>query len=270
MSLGSALESSLAGMAAVCLSDLDEAAALAHRVDVKYLVPAAVTVDLLATLRSTHRCLLIAGSRTFRYRSTYVDSPDLSCFHDHRRGVRRRWKARTRVYEDSGQARWEVKLKDGRGLTVKHALPLAADPGGQLTDPMRAFLDDVVGLHYRLAPPRSLAPRLTVRYRRSTLTDLVAGTRVTIDSDLTMVSDRGSAQLAPGLVLVETKSFTGRARADEVLRSLAMRPRSVSKYCAGIALLEPGLPAHPWRQLLRDSFVSAPPGADHQREEIAA
>src|SRR4051812_5978507 len=94
----------------VDLARLDASAALAHRVDTKYLVPVGVLARVLEQLRPTHACPDIDGRREFRYTSRYVDTPDLACYHDHRRAVRKRWKARTRVYEDSGQVRWEVKL----------------------------------------------------------------------------------------------------------------------------------------------------------------
>ena len=139
----------------VDLAELDAAAALAHRTDTKYLVRATVLAEVLMQLQPTHACLTIDGRQSFQYTTSYVDSPELTCYHDHRRGVRRRWKARTRVYEDSGQARWEVKLKDGRGMTVKHALPLPAAVDGHLTQQMRSFLDEVRDV-----------TRVVVRYRR--------------------------------------------------------------------------------------------------------
>ena len=92
----------------VDLDALDAAAALAHRVDTKYLVPVATLGEVLERLGSTHGCLAIEGRRSFRYSSTYVDCPGLTCYHDHRRGVRKRWKARIRHYVDSGRMRWEV------------------------------------------------------------------------------------------------------------------------------------------------------------------
>lgn len=253
----------------VDLAELDAAAALAHRVDTKYLMPAAVLAEVLEQLQPTHACLSIDGRRSFQYTTSYVDSPELTCYHDHRRGVRKRWKARTRVYEDSGQARWEVKVKDGRGMTVKHALQLPDDVDGHPTHQMRSFLDEVLRRHYQLRAPAELATTLRVGYRRTTLTQLGQENRMTVDSDLQMTSSGGHALLHPDLVLVETKSLTGRSAADHALRAAGARPSSVSKYCAGTALLDPSLPNHPWRQLLRD-FTSTTALPSRATKELAA
>ncbi len=254
----------------VDLAELDAAAALAHRVDTKYLLPATVLAEVLTQLQPAHACLTIDGRRSFQYTTSYVDSPKLTCYHDHRRDVRKRWKARTRLYEDSGQARWEVKLKDGRGMTVKHALPLPAGVDGHLTLQMRSFLDEVLRRDYQLRAPDELATTLRVGYRRTTLTELGQQNRMTVDSELRMTSSRGQAQLHPDLVLVETKSLSGRSAADHALRAAGARPSSVSKYCAGIALLDAHLPNHPWRQLLRRHFATTTALPSRSTKELAA
>lgn len=252
------------------LAQLDAAAALTHRVDTKYLVPVTVLAGVLEQLLPTHACLAIDGHRSFQYSSSYVDSPELTCYHDHRRGVRKRWKARTRIYRDSGQARWEVKLKDGRGMTVKHALPLPDRADGDLTRQMRSFLADVLRRDYRRSAPVELNPTLTVDYRRTTLTHLGEENRMTVDSDLQMTSGSRSARLRTDLVLVETKTPSRRSAADQALRAAGVRPCSVSKYCAGMALLDPTLPDHPWRRLLSRNFVPTAPGRPVSTQELAA
>jgi hypothetical protein len=93
---------------------------------------------------------------------------------------------------------------------------------------------------------------------------------MTVDSDLQMTSSSGRALLRPDLVLVETKSPSGRSTADQALRAVGARPCSVSKYCTGMALLDPTLPNHPWRQLLRRSFISTRNMGSDADQELAA
>ena len=264
------LEGAWARFADVDPAQLDGAAALTHRVDTKYLVPGTVLAGVLEQLRPTHACLAIEGRRSFKYSSSYVDSPELTCYHDHRRGVRRRWKARTRTYLDSGVARWEVKLKDGRGLTLKRALPVSEDVGRHVTPEMSRFLVDVLREEYQLPAPANLQTTLTVGYRRSTLTQLGEENRITVDTEMQMTSGDGHAELRPDLVLVETKTPSGRSSADTALRAAGVRPCSVSKYCAGMALLHPALPSHPWRQLLSRNFTTTTPVPLHRGQELAA
>jgi hypothetical protein len=51
----------------------------------------------------------------------------------------------------------------------------------------------------------------------------------------------------PGYVLVEIKSARGRSDADQFLWRLGVRPSSGSKYCIGMALLNPDLRSNPVR-----------------------
>ena len=155
-------------------------------------------------------------------------------------------------------------------MTVKHALPLPAGVDGHLTQQMRSFLEEVLRRHYELPAPAELAPTLRVGYRRATLTQLGRENRMTVDSNLQMTSRGGHALLHPDLVLVETKSLSGRSAADRALRAAGARPSSVSKYCAGIALLDASLPKHPWRRLLRRHFATTTALRSGAGKELAA
>ena len=231
------------------------AAALQQRVDTKYLIGLDQLDRIADRLAETHRRLVIDDRCAFDYRSSYLDTPALTCFHDHRQGRRLRFEARTRSY-DGGLCRFEVKLKDGRGGTDKHAITVEAADFG--TVPLQAdeFLTGVLADRYGIAAPSTVAPRLLVRHFRHTLASRSEQSRVTLDTDLSFTTTRGvTAGLREGLVLVETKSARGRSRADELLRRSGARPVGVSKYCTGMALLDPELPEQPWRRLLHRYFT---------------
>jgi hypothetical protein len=242
--------------APVGLDELVAAAALQDRVDVKYVVPVATVAALTAALAATHRVLEIDGRRAFRYETTYFDTPDLRCARDHRQGRRRRFKVRARRYADSGHAVLELKLKGPRGRTVKHGLALDGPPGpGVLDGPLLAFVAGRLEAAYGTGPGAPLAPVLAMTYDRTTLADLRAAERVTIDTSLEL----GAGRLAAGWALVETKSATGRSAADRVLRGLGARPaHGCSKYLLGCALARPDLPAGPCGPLLRRRFERGP------------
>ncbi|MBU2667851.1 polyphosphate polymerase domain-containing protein [Actinoplanes bogorensis] len=244
----------LAAAEPIGLSELDEAAALQQRVDTKYLIGLEEFDRIADKLAATHRRLVIGDRRAFDYRSSYLDTPGLTCFHDHRQGRRLRFKARTRSY-DRGLCRFEVKLKDGRGGTDKHALRVGPADFGTVPGGATGFLTYVLADRYGIAAP-AVTPRLLVRHFRQTLVAKSAASpcRVTLDTDLTFTTGSVTAGLRTGLLLVETKSARGRGPADELLRRAGARPVSISKYCAGMALLHPGLPEQPWRNLLRRYF----------------
>ena len=49
---------------------------------------------------------------------------------------------------------------------------------------------------------------------------------------------------------------------DRALRSLGSRPVSLSKYCVGMAVLDPRLPANRWNRELRTYFDWSPQRSD--------
>lgn len=135
----------LARLRGASLAEVDAAAALQHRVDRKYLLPVLSARCLVAALAPTHHVLDLGGRRTTGYRSTYFDTAGLGAWHAHVQRRRRRWKVRTRLYVEDGLCRVEVKTKDGRGATVKHARTLAAREYGLIGAGAAAFVDDVLG-----------------------------------------------------------------------------------------------------------------------------
>jgi hypothetical protein len=254
----------LAGLArrpVVGLAELLAVAELTTRVDQKYLVPTTLLPDLMAGLPDRLAVLSIDGRRVFDYESVYFDTEGFALYHQHVQGRRKRFKARTRTYRDTGEVMFEVKLKGRRGETVKERLPYAAPAPGALTDEGRAFLHAVVDAAYGVPVPM-VGPRLTTAYRRSTLVDLAHRSRVTVDLDLRW-SDEQSRCAAADLALVESKSAVGSGPVDLALARMGVRPVRMSKYCIGVALLHPDMAANKWNRLLVRHF-------GWQREERAA
>ncbi|WP_031017722.1 VTC domain-containing protein [Streptomyces rimosus] len=214
-----------AAMAArpIPLAELQARADLMTRVDHSYLVPVEVFADF--------------------------------AFHDHRQGRRHRYKIRERLYEDSGERQFEIKLKGRRGETDKRRRPLL--PGeATLGRGPRDFLASVLRRTYGIAAPGELVPSLVTDYRRATF--VADGRRVTCDAGL-VCRDAGtgrSVRADGGLVLVETKSaVTGPlSEEDRLLRSYGLRPAEFTKYCGAMAALRPGLTGHQWRRAVRTAF----------------
>jgi inorganic triphosphatase YgiF len=234
---------------------LDEACAvagLATRFELKYLVPLASLAAVLERLPDHLAALDIDGRRAFVYESVYFDTEDLSLYTRHAQGRPKRFKVRTRSYCDSGDTMFEVKLKGRRGQTVKERIAHDFDRRAQLTREARCFVETIIADAYGQDVP-DLQPVLTTRYHRATLVDLDNTLRLTIDLGLrwaAVASGHGSDDLA----LVESKSTAGPGHVDAVLRSVGIRPVSISKYCAGVALLHGNVPANRWSRVLRQRF----------------
>lgn len=255
MSAAAAVAAATAGLRTVPLDEVIAMADLQTRTDRKYLIPVAAFEYLLLRLGARLSVLAIEGRSLFRYESVYFDTGDLLAYHLHAHDRRRRFKVRTRAYLDSGACVLEVKTEGGRGETVKDRLPYAIADRHTLTPAARTFAGT------RIADP-ALVPRLraavTTTYHRATLVDLRSGSRLTADVDLLFAGQAGSRHGPPGTVLVETKSIGAATPADALLWRLGHRPVSVSKYCVGLALLHPSLPANRWHRELRTHFGWSP------------
>ncbi|MFE7330052.1 polyphosphate polymerase domain-containing protein [Streptomyces sp. NPDC057565] len=238
------------------LAEVDAAAALQHRVDRKYLVPLDHARRLITCLAGSHHVLDLGGRRTTSYLSTYFDTPELGAWRAHVQGRRRRWKVRTRLYAEDGLCRVEVKTKDGRGATVKHALKVPAAEYGQLAEHAAQFVDEVLDRAGIPVTAKELSAAAEVRYVRAALADLDGGSRVTLDGALSCHRDGRTATLDPAHVLIETKGGAQPAPADRLLLGMGVRPVSLSKYIVGQSLLTPGLPDNDVRRLSRAHFTT--------------
>jgi hypothetical protein len=212
-------------------------------------------VEIFAALAErlvvSHRVLEVEGARTFRYRTAYYDTPALDAYRAHVQRRRRRYKCRSRRYE-SGLCLFEVKLKGLRGRTVKHRMPYAHH--GALTPDALRFLTEQLQRAYAREPEAGLVRSLEMTYRRLTLVDVARGERLTADFELAFA---GGGRLADDAVIVESKAPRGPGVADRVLRELGARPaEACSKYCLGIGMTRPELPANPFRPLLDRWFVA--------------
>jgi hypothetical protein len=249
------------------LDDVLARAQLLDRYDRCYLVPASAFVELAVLLTDPggaepFRVLAIGGRRWFRYHSVYYDTPGLSAYHDHRQGRRRRWKIRERLYQDTGERQFEIKVKGGRGQTVKYRRRLA-ERAHALEDASLAFvrrtLADVHGPDF--AVPQDLTPSLVTDYTRATFVS--DGQRITADAGMVCrsvaageVHVGGEVHAAGDLVLVETKSHGKLTEADLLLHRMGHRAVEFTKYAA-LAALDPSLPANRWLRSLRETFPDA-------------
>jgi hypothetical protein len=235
----------------VSLDEVVARADLQTRVDRKYLVPLVVFERLMTAMGDRLTALDVDGLRVFDYESIYFDTLDLVAYRAHVHGRRRRFKVRTRAYLDSGECVLEVKTEGGRGETVKQRMPYSMEERHGLTLSARAFAMDLIG--DPVAVP-ALTEVVTTAYARSTLLDRTGASRMTCDVDMSFVNGQRQRQGPRDTVLIESKTVGAATEIDGALWQLGQRPLSISKYCVGMALLRPELPANRWNRELRTHF----------------
>lgn len=238
----------------VGLETLVEHAALMHRTDRKYIAPVEKVRELIGEIADTHRVLRIKDRRYTTYRTLYFDTIDFESARAHVQRRRRRWKVRSRLYVEDQLCRVEVKTKDNRGNTVK--VMGISEPAryGALTGEDRDF----VAFHVNDFPEidvADLVPAVEVCYTRATLSDLGAGTRVTIDWGLTAHLEDGDVWLDDRYAMVETKGPSSLSRVDHALHSMNVRPRGFSKYVTAVSTMIPDIADNDVRSLQTSGVV---------------
>jgi hypothetical protein len=178
----------------------------------------------------------------------------METYRAHLQRRRRRFKARTRTYTDSGLCMFEVKLAGARGETVKQRVPHPPEDNAELTAEALDHLCSTLCQAYDQDLPAGMQPTLATTYRRTTFVSRSGESRLTCDVGLACLNMWHEVRDTGTHVLVESKS-SGRGSAPErILRELGVRPASMSKYCVAVAALHPELPSNPWHQILRRYF----------------
>ena len=223
---------------------------LHRRFDRKHLVRLRDLPEFVDGLGPGSSVLEVSGDRFVAYSSVYFDTPDLATYHHHRQGRRRRFKVRTRHYGDPLATMLEVKAKGVRGRTVKHRTPHPGPSPHTLDDDSRRFVADTLEALYGMAVPEGLVPVLETRFLRSTVL-APDGDRVTVDRDLHVVAGDRVVWFDRAWAVVESKSDVRHPAAEVALRRIGARTERISKYCLGVAALNPGLPSNRWRRAQR-------------------
>ena len=239
-------------MRPVSLEEVLAIAELQTRFDRKYVVPLDTFATVLDEMGDQLSVLQIGDRRLFSYESVYFDTPELTAYRQHAHGRRRRVKIRTRAYLDSNECVLEFKRVGGRGETVKERYPYLMASRYALDAEARALASERLG---SAISTRGLRQVLTTAYHRATLMDSARGNRVTCDVNLGFENAAGDRHgpLA-GVVVVESKTVGSDSPIDHALHRLGSRPVSLSKYCVGMAVLDPRLPANRWNRALRAHF----------------
>jgi hypothetical protein len=201
----------------VSLAELDTKANMLTRLDNKYIVRESISATGITKLRGAFDVLTIENRTSFGYHTIYFDSKKI-CFDEYAQGKRQRFKARTRVYQDSDNlAFFEVKLS-GKGQTDKFRVRCDSREHGVLTSDFLTFLKEKYRDQYKKEFPYTLTPSVSTSYKRVTLVAKNGGERLTIDYDLVFEVDGKELVLPKNFAIFETKSKNGNGVADKILR----------------------------------------------------
>ncbi len=230
----STIDQLIASFDPITLERMEEVKLL-NRVDSKFAFRAGQLPLLLEQMQRDYFVLEIDGVRLQHYDTLYFDTDDHRLYLNHHNKRANRFKVRSRRYSESGVAYFEIKFKTNKGRTNKirnKQKGLREEIAGKQADLLR----EGTGME-----PDSLRPALQIFFSRITLANRALTERVTIDTGLTFRNGSGEHAF-PGVVIAELKQDRSAASPlSELLHGHHIRPCRVSKYCIGLASVNPAI-----------------------------
>jgi hypothetical protein len=233
----------LANFFSISLEEMDTVRLL-DRIDTKYVFQREQLPEILEQCRKDYKALSIAGSRFSRYETHYFDTPDYKMYLQHHNGKLNRHKVRFREYVDSGLNFFEIKFKNNKYRTIKSRVKLP-EHNLEITGKSEELLLNKTNFNVS-----DLQDVMQVNYNRITLVRMNMTERLTIDYDLRFTF-RGTTKSYPNLVIAEVKQdCTSKSPFTALMMENHIRSLSISKYCLGIACLNPTIKSNNFKYKL--------------------
>lgn len=250
------MRSAMTDMIPISLAEM-ESVKLMNRIDTKFVVPACLLPEMLRLAQADYYIQEIDGQRFAAYDTLYYDTPDLQIYIRHHDRQLRRQKIRVRTYIDSDLTFLEVKNKSNKGRTKKKRIVVQTNDLQNIDTDQREWLTGKAW--YDVA---TLQPQLHTRFERITLVNRAKTERLTIDTALRWENVQTGQTAALGDVVVVELKRDGNQPSGmlDILRSLRIKPLSMSKYCIGVALTNPTVKNNRFRPKLRKiQKLTSPP-----------
>jgi hypothetical protein len=249
MNFESDLKDIIDGFAPISLSDMDSVK-LMQRVDKKFILSINQLPLLLKKALVDYFILEINGVREQVYETTYFDTNDYQMYTIHHNGKKNRFKIRVRKYVSSEIEFLEVKRKNNKGETIKNRI---VKPG---ENEQLDFVGSTGFIHKHTPFDEQLLwPKLGNRFTRLTMVNKDMSERITIDFRLKFSDLKYHKQIEPrNLCVVEIKRNRDGIKSPflNTLNDLKIHPCGFSKYCLGLAMLNPEVKTNMFKQKIRE------------------
>lgn len=249
MSLENKLHHILSLFAPIKLDQM-ESVRLMRRIDTKFVFPVKHLDELLTGIIDNYYIVEIENKREQIYKTTYFDTDDYVMYHMHHNGKQNRHKVRIRKYLYSDQEFLEVKRKNNKGETIKNRIERKGSHNISACSSSKNF----IGTH---SPYNSefLTPTLGNNFIRVTLVNKNFKERITLDYKIKFTDlKHNSHRFNNETCIAEIKTDRDTKAQSPFLKKLNdMRIKSMgfSKYCMGMALLNPEVKKNIFKQKLR-------------------
>lgn len=248
MGLGNKIKKAIWKFDPISLEEMDQVR-LMRRTDTKFVFNLDYLPKLLKKAREQYYMVEIMNEREQIYNTTYFDTEDYKMYQIHHNGKLNRHKVRIRHYVYTEQEFLEVKRKNNKGETIKKRIE-------HLDDEHQIKFDDSLDFVNRYTPYDSklLIPTLGNNFIRLTMVNKDFSERITLDYKLKFTDLQHNLKTkTEGICIAEVKKGRDNKTSPfiKLLREHKINSMGFSKYCMGIALLNPQVKNNNFKQRIR-------------------
>lgn len=248
MSIGDKLKHIVKSFDPIGLDRMDRVK-LMRRTDTKFVFNVSHLPQLLEKALANYYMVEIENEREQIYHTTYFDTNSYTMYHLHHNGKLNRHKVRVRKYIYSKHEYLEIKRKNNKGETIKTRVAHDND------NPELNFLAQNKFIE-KNSPfqTKYLKPALGNKFIRLTLVNKDFSERITLDYEIKFTDLRYKNETEPrNICIAEVKRERDNKDTPfmEYLKELRINPVGFSKYCMGMAILNPDVKNNNFKQKIR-------------------
>jgi hypothetical protein len=248
MTLESKIKEAIWKFEPISLKQMDRVA-LMRRTDTKFVFSIEHLPALLSHAEDNYMMVEIKNEREQIYETTYFDTCDYRMYELHHNGKLNRHKVRVRKYIYTKQEFLEIKSKNNRGETIKNRIEHHDCQSISNNVANGQFVEKYTPYNSEL-----LVPTLGNRFIRLTLVNKNFKERITLDYNLNFTDLKHNLDTqTPGICIAEIKKEKENRSSPFVsyLKDLRINSMGFSKYCMGMALLNPDVKNNLFRERIR-------------------
>lgn len=234
----------------ISLAEMDKVK-LMRRTDTKFVFSKKHLPQLLKKAIDSYFMVEIENEREQIYLTTYFDTSNYTMYHLHHNGKLNRHKVRIRKYVYTNQEFLEVKRKNNKGETIKKRIE---NENENENHDINSPGQDSFIQNYTPFLSEKLAPTLGNRFTRITLVNKNMSERITLDYNLHFKNLKHKNETNPDdICIAEIKKNRDNKDSQfiDYLRQLRINPVGFSKYCMGMAMLNPDVKSNNFKQKIR-------------------
>lgn len=248
MSTGNKIREVIEKFDPITLDQMDKVK-LMRRTDTKFVFSRQELPNLLKKAIDNYYMVVIKDEKEQIYKTTYFDTQDYKMYRLHHNGKLNRHKVRIRKYVYSEQEFLEIKRKNNRGETIKNRINHTEDKHQIDVEGSKDFVKKYSNYNSDL-----LEPMLGNHFIRLTLVNKNFSERITIDYKLKFKDLKNNLETQTrDVCIIEIKKGRDNKSSPFInyLKEQRIQSMGFSKYCIGMALLNPEVKNNNFKQRIR-------------------